>query len=166
MKRRNVMCVFYNKEVCDFKAYNKFMDILDDNKKSLKPLYYENVEGKVLMVFYRKNLKKLKKFICDVKTSELLKNLLNGKHHYCSKCGCGYMTYYPYTYRNNCSGTKISYECEVCQMYSDVAVRKIRDSAKKRGTKKTLLKVLKGKFFKDSDPEIYEEYTYEDELPF
>ena len=27
------MCVFYNKEVCDFKAYNKFMDILDDNKK-------------------------------------------------------------------------------------------------------------------------------------
>ena len=166
MKRKNVMCVFYNKEVCDFKAYNKFMDILDDNKKSLKPLYYENVEGKVLMVFYRKNLKKLKKFICDVKTSELLKNVLNGKHHYCSKCGCGYMTYYPYTYRNNCSGTKISYECEVCQMYSDVAVRKIRDSAKKRGTKKTLLKVLKGKFFKDSDPEIYEEYTYEDELPF
>ena len=45
MKRKKVMCVFYNKEVDDFKTYNKFMDILDDNKKRLKPLYYENVES-------------------------------------------------------------------------------------------------------------------------
>lgn len=118
------------------------------------------------MVFYRKNLKKLKNFICDVKLSELLKDVSNGKHNYCSKCGCGYMTYYPYTYRNNCECTGRSYECEVCQTYSDAAVREIRDSARKRGTKKTLLKVLNGKFFKDSDPELYEEYAYEDELPF
>ena len=40
VKRKKVMCVFYNKEVDDFKIYNKFMDILDENKKILKPLYY------------------------------------------------------------------------------------------------------------------------------
>ena len=166
VKRKKVMCVFYNKEVDDFKIYNKFMDILDENKKILKPLYYENNEGKVMMVFLKKKLNKFKDIIYDIKLSKLLNDVINGKHHYCSKCGCGYMTYYPYTYRNNCGCTGRSYECEACQMYSDVAVRKIRDSGRKRGTKKTLLKVLNGKFFKDSDSELYEEYTYEDELPF
>jgi len=49
-------------------------------------------------------------------------------------------------------------------MYSDKAVRKIRDYARKRGTKKTLLKVLNDKFFKDEDFQSNEENH--DDLPF
>ena len=164
MKRNEVMCVFYNKTVKDFKLYNKFMDILDDHRNLLKPLYYENDDGKVLMVFLKRHLKKFKEIICDVKISELLNDVLNDKHPYCSKCGCGYMTYHTYTYRDNCGCVGKSYECEVCQMYSDKAVRKIRDYARKRGTKKTLLKILNDKFFKDEDFQGDEE-NY-DELPF
>ena len=158
------MCVFYNKTVNDFKLYNKFMDIVYEHKNLLKPLYYENDDGKVLMVFLKRRLKKFKEIISDVKISELLNDVLNDKHPYCSKCGCGYMTYYTYTYRDNCGCVSRSYECEVCQMYSDKAVRKIRDYARKRGTKKTLLKVLNDKFFKDEDFQSNEE-NYDD-LPF
>jgi len=164
VKRNEVMCVFYNKTVNDFKLYNKFMVIVDEHKNLLKPLYYENDDGKVLMVFLKRRLKKFKEIISDVKISELLNDVLNDKHPYCSKCGCGYMTYYTYTYRDNCGCVSRSYECEVCKMYSDKAVRKIRDYARKRGTKKTLLKVLNDKFFKDEDFQSNEE-NYDD-LPF
>lgn len=165
MKRNEVMCVFYNKKVDDYKLYNKFMDILDDHRKLLKPLYYENDDGKVLMVFFKKRLKIFKEIISDVKISELLNDVLEGKHHYCSKCGCGYMTYHTYTYRDNCGCVSKSCECEVCQLYTDKAVRKIRDYARKKGTKKTLLKVLNGEFFKEEDYQTDEENSYED-LPF
>lgn len=164
MKRNEVMCVFYNKTVNDYKLYNKFMDTLDDRRDLLKPLYYENNDGKVLIVFWKRRLKKFKEIICDVKISELLNDILNDKHPYCSKCGCAYMTYHTYTYRDNCGCVSRSYECEVCQMYADKAVRKIRDCARKRGTKKTLLKVLNDKFFKDEDFQSAEE-NYDD-LPF
>jgi len=60
--------------------------------------------------------------------------------------------------------TTQSYECEVCQGYSDSAVRQIRDYARKRGTKKVLLKVLNGKFFK---PEYIDNgKDYDEDLPF
>ncbi len=68
------------------------------------------------------------------------------------------------TDENNIKLSK-SCECEVCQMYSDKAVRKIKDYARKRGTKKTLLKVLNNKFFKDEDFQSNEENHYDD-LPF
>lgn len=164
MKRNEVMCVFYNKTVNDHKTYQKFMDMLDDNKRMLKPLYYEDDDGKVLIFFMKRRLKKLQDIICDIKVSEILKQVLNGKQHYCSKCGCGYMTYHKYTYRDNCGCLSKSYECEVCQGYSDKAVRQIRDYARKYGTKKTLLKVLNDKFFK---PEKFNrDKECDEDLPF
>lgn len=82
MKRNEVMCFFYNKTENDHETYQKFMDMLDNNKKILKPLYYEDDEGKVLIVFRKRRLTKLQDIICDIKVSELLKEVLNGKHHY------------------------------------------------------------------------------------
>lgn len=164
MKRKEIMCVFYNKTVNDYKLYNKFMDILDNHRVLLKPLYYENDNGKVMIVFLKRRLKKFIEIIGDAKISELLNDILNDKHPYCSKCGCAYMTYHTYTYRDNCGCLGRSYECEVCQGYSDSAVRQIRDYARKRGTKKTLLKVLNDKFFKPED--FNNEEDYDADLPF
>ena len=68
---------FYNKTENDHETYQKFMDMLDNNKKILKPLYYEDDEGKVLIVFRKRRLTKLQDIICDIKVSELLKEVLN-----------------------------------------------------------------------------------------
>ena len=164
MKRNEVMCAFYNRKINGHDVYQEFMNIIDGNKKTLKPLYYEDDDGKVLIVLLKRRLKKLQDIICDAKVAEFLNELLSGKHPYCSKCGCGYMTYNTYTYRDNCGCLGRSYECEVCQGYSDSAVRQIRDYARKRGTKKTLLKVLNDKFFK---PEYFNnDEEYNADLPF
>ena len=42
-----------------------------------------------------------------------------------------------------------SFECEICQEYSDEFLCTIMDYSKKHGAKKTLLKLIKGKLFKN-----------------
>lgn len=164
MLRREVICAFYNQKVNDHKEYQNFMNTIVENKDKLKPLYYEDDDGKILIVFYKKRLKTVTNSFSG-ENADFLNGVINGNHGHCSKCGCGYLRYFRYTYRDNCGCLGKSYECEVCQGYSDKAVRKIRDYARKRGTKKALLKVLNGKFFKEEDFQNNEE-NYYDDLPF
>ena len=55
-----------------------------------------------------------------------------------------------------------SYECEVCQDFSDKAVHKISEHAMMYGTKKTIMKLLKDKSFRRE----LNGRAYDDELPY
>ena len=40
---------------------------------------------------------------------KFFEKVMSGKFRHCSKCGCGYMAYQEYTYRDNCGRTKHEY---------------------------------------------------------
>lgn len=113
------------------------MNIIVDNKKILKPLCFENKKGKVIIVLYKKRLKLVLKLALE-KNADFFKEIMNCKYRICSSCGYGYMTYYPYTYRDNCGCIGISYECEICKRYSDKSIYKIAEHARRHGTKKPI----------------------------
>ena len=161
MKKKEIICAFYDRKDTEPNEYNDFMRNLVNYKKKLKPLYYENDRGKILIVFYKKKLKSVKKFISD-RNVKFFDKVMSGKFRHCSKCGCGYMAYEEYTYRDNCGCVGRSYECPVCQCYSDRTVHKISEYAIKHGSKKTILKLLTDE---DFNKQIFED-PYADELPF
>ena len=164
MLKREVICAFYNPEIKNHNQYHSFMKVVVENKKKIRPIYFEDDEGKILLVFYKHRLKKLSKLF-PIGARNFYENIMNGKCRRCSKCGCEYLSYIQYIYRNNSGCVSKSCECEVCSGYSDQAVREIRDYARKRGTKKTLLKVLNDRFFKDEVPQNTKSCSDED-LPF
>ena len=161
MKKKEVICAFYNENDTERDEYVDFMDIVVKYKKIIQPLYFENDEGRILKVFYRKRLKSIRKFV-PKENNEFFKKVMDGKYRRCSRCGCGYLAYIEHTYRNNNGCVGSSYECAVCQEYSDRAVHKIRDYAIKHGSKKTILKLLTD----DAFNEKISEYPYDDELTF
>ena len=161
MKKKEIICAFYDRNDTERNEYNDFMRNIVNHKKKLKPLYYENIDGKILIVFYKKKLKSIKKFIVN-ENVEFFNSVMSGKYKHCSKCGCGYMAYQEYTYRDNCGCVGRSYECPVCQEYPDKAVHKISEYAIKHGSKKTIMKLLKD----DAFNERISEDPYADELPF
>ena len=133
------------------------MKCVVDNKKKLKPMYYEEDDAMKLIDFYKRRLKKISKLLSS-DAEEYNKNIMAGKIRHCSVCGCSYLSYVPYTYRDNCGCLGKKFECEICQSYSDDAVRAIRDIARKKGTKKTLMKLLYS--------DVFEKMSESDELPF
>ena len=157
MKKREILCAFYNPEIKEFKKYHSFMKFVVENKKKLKPIYFEDDDGKILIVFYRNRLKKISKLLSP-DAEEYYKTLMAGKIRHCSVCGCSYLSYVPYTYRDNCGCLGKKLECEICQTYSDGAVRAIRDIARIKGTKKTLMKLLYS--------DVFEKMSESDDLPF
>ena len=150
MRKNEIICAFYNPEVERFDKYHSFMKVVVDNQKKIAPLYFEEDDGKYLIVFYRRKLKKLIKLLQD-EALDFYDKIMTGKYRHCAQCGCGYLSYMPVTYRcgDGCDGK--SFECEVCQEYADYAVSVIKKHARKYGTKDTLLKVLNGEFFKEDD---------------
>ena len=60
MKKKEIICAFYYRNDTERNEYNDFMRNLANHKKKLKPLYYENIDGKILIVFYKKKLKSIK----------------------------------------------------------------------------------------------------------
>jgi len=159
MRKNEIICAFYNPDVEHFEQYHSFMKVVVENKEKIKPLYFEDNEGMILIVFYRHRLKRILKLLSDA-DMDFYENIMAGKCRRCCKCECSYLSYIPYTYRDNCGCSVRSYECEVCQAYSDNAVRQIRDYARKHGAKKTLLKVLNDEFIKDESLDL------DEELPF
>ena len=157
MIKREIICAFYNPEIKGYKKYHSFMKCVVDNKKKLKPIYFEDDNGMILIVFYKRRLKKISKLL-SLDAEEYYKKIMAGKIRHCSVCGCSYLSYVPYTYRDNCGCLGKKFECEICQSYSDDAVRAIRDIARKKGTKKTLMKLL--------NSDVFEKLSETDELPF
>ena len=96
--------------------------------------------------FYK--LKRISKYFLE-NSVKLYEKIISGKYRHCACCGCGYLSYIPYTYRNNGGCVGKSFECEICQEYSDEFLCTIMDYSKKHGAKKTLLKLIKGKLFKN-----------------
>lgn len=58
-----------------------------------------------------------------------LDSLLSGKVYIskCCYCGCHYITYFPYTYRDNCGCIGRSYECLSCRSLSNKTLSDIID---------------------------------------
>ena len=65
MRKNEIICAFYNPEVERFDKYHSFMKVVVENQKRIAPLYFENNDGKYLIVFYRRKLKKLIKLLQD-----------------------------------------------------------------------------------------------------
>ena len=150
MRKNEIICAFYNPEVERFDKYHSFMKVVVENQKKITPLYFEEDDGKYLIVFYRRKLKKLIKLLQD-EALDFYDKIMTGKYRHCAQCGCGYLSYMPVTYRRGDGCVGKSFECEVCQEYADYAVPVIKKHARKYGTKDTLLKVLNGEFFKEDD---------------
>ena len=52
MKKKEIICAFYYRNDTERNEYNDFMRNIVNHKKKLKPLYYENIDGKILIVFF------------------------------------------------------------------------------------------------------------------
>ena len=113
-------------------------------------MYFENDDGKYLIVFYRRKLKKLIKLLQD-EALDFYEKIMSGKYRHCAQCGCGYLSYIPVTYRRGDGCVGKSFECEVCQEYADEVISSVKNYARKHGTKDTLLKLLNNEFFKEDD---------------
>ena len=148
MRNKEVICAFYNPNLKHFDEYHKFMSVVAENIRKVKPIYYENEDGIILIIFYRHKLKRISKYFLE-NSVKLYEKIISGKYRHCACCGCGYLSYIPYTYRNNGGCVGKSFECEICQEYSDEFLCTIMDYSKKHGAKKTLLKLIKGKLFKN-----------------
>ncbi len=150
MRKNEIICAFYNPKVERFDKYHSFMKVVVENQKKIAPLYFENDDGKFLIVFYRRKLKKLIKLLQD-EALDFYEKIMSGKYRHCAQCGCGYLSYMPVTYRRGDGCVGKSFECEVCQEYADYAIPAVSRYAKKHGTKDTLLKLLNNEFFKEDD---------------
>lgn len=148
MRNKEVICAFYNPNLKHFDEYHKFMSVIVENIRKVKPIYYENEDGITLIIFYRHKLKRISKYFLE-NYVKLYEKIISGKYRHCTCCGCGYLSYIPYTYRNNGGCVGKSFECEICQEYSGEFLCTIMDYSKKHGAKKTLLKLIKGKLFKN-----------------
>ena len=167
MKRNNinkheVICAFYDSTDETKTEHHDFMNILVKHRWRLRPLYFKNNYGHILIVFYKKRLKSIRKFVPE-ENIDFFDGMLNGEYRHCSRCGCGYLTYCKYIYRNNNGCVGRSYECEVCQDFSDKAVHKISEHAMMYGSKKTIMKLLKDKSFRR---ELNGPADDDDELPY
>ena len=161
MRKREVVCAFYIPDSKKFDKYNKFMKVIVENKKKIKPIYYEEEESQILIVFYKDRLSKIGKELSG-DALDMYKEI-GGKYRHCAVCRCGYLSYIPYTYRDNCGLVGRSYECEVCKSLSDREVSYVTEYMKKHGSKKTLIRILNGKIFKHY---IIPDDPIDDELPF
>ena len=150
MRKKEIICAFYNPEVERFDKYHSFMKVVVENKKKIAPLYFEEDRGTYLNVVYRRKFKKLLKLFKD-EALDFYDKIMSGKYRHCSQCGCGYLSYIPVTYRSNSGCVGKSFECEVCQEYADHAIPAVSRHARRYGTKDTLLKLLNEEFFKEDD---------------
>ena len=146
MRKRDIICAFYIPDSKKPYRYNEFMKVIVENKRKLKPIYFEEDDGQIVIVFYEDRLKKI-----------------DGKYRHCSVCGCAYLSYIPYQYRKNNGIVGRSYECEICGSISDSTINYVKEYAKKHGSKKTITGLLKGTVFKHykAAPE-----PFDDDLPF
>ncbi|MCR4719345.1 MAG: hypothetical protein K5768_06925 [Firmicutes bacterium] len=161
MRKRDIICAFYIPDSKKFDKYNKFMKVIVENKRKLKPIYFEEDDGQIVIVFYEDRLKKIEKYLSG-NALEMYKKI-DGKYRHCSVCGCAYLSYIPYQYRKNNGIVGRSYECEICGSISDSTINYVKKYAKKHGSKKTITGLLKGTVFKHykADPELFD-----DDLPF
>lgn len=162
MKKREIICAFYVPDLEKHEKYNRLMKVIVENKKKIKPIYYENKEGRILMVFYKDRLSKIEKELSG--NSLDMYREIGGKYRHCSVCRCGYFSYFPYTYRNNCGIVGRSYECEVCQPLSNGAANYVKEYVEKHGSKKAIISILKGRIFKNCNKKQRE--AIDNELPF
>ena len=120
MRKNEIICAFYNPEVERFDKYHSFMKVVVENQKRIAPLYFENDDGKYLIVFYRRKLKKLIKLLQD-EALDFYEKIMSGKYRHCAQCGCGYLSYMPVTYRRGDG-------CLACNPYGTwLAVRRRRN---------------------------------------
>lgn len=141
------ICVFYSHSDNQETDYNKALKIIFDNKDNLKPLYYEKEADYEFMVFYSTRLlSHIEPHSNDDLIRDILHDMANGLVYKCSRCGCGIVGTPFYTYRNNNGCIGRNYECHVCREYDNRTAYNISKYHEKHGSKKTIMKVLKGEF--------------------
>lgn len=162
MRKREIICAFYVPDLAKYEKYNSFMKVIVENKKKIKPIYYEDKEGQILIIFYKDRLSKIEKEMSGDALD--MHREIDGKCRQCDVCRCGYLSYMPYTYRNNCGVVGRSYECEVCQQLSNGAANYVKEFVEKHGSRKAIIGILKGRIFKNCNTRQRE--AIDNELPF
>lgn len=92
---RKIICAFYNPAVKNFDGYNSLMSVIVENRKKIRPIYFEEVDGQFLIVFYEDRLKKIEKY----PSGEALKQYekIDEKYRQCAVCQCKYLSYHIHT---------------------------------------------------------------------
>ena len=116
-----------------------------NNREKLKKAIMECDVNKHNFAYITIDLSKLsKRLIKKFRLNLLLDGTFPLKH--CFYCGCYYITYHLYTYRDNCGCTGRSYECISCRNLSNKTVCEIHNISQKlgaRNAKEYQLKILR-----------------------
>lgn len=105
-----------------------------NNRKKLKKAIMECDVNKHDFAYITIDLSKLsKRLIKKYRLNLLTDGTFPLKH--CCYCGCYYITYYLYTYRDNCGCIGRTYECISCRNLSNQTAGEIQSISKKMGVK-------------------------------
>lgn len=105
-----------------------------NNRKKLKKAIMECDVNKHDFAYITIDFGKLpKRLIKKYRLNLLIDGTFPLKH--CCFCGCYYITYYLYTYRDNCGCIGKSYECISCRNLSNQTAGEIQSISKKMGVK-------------------------------
>lgn len=141
-KEKNVT-LFYAKDENreDVYGFEEFFEVIKNNRDKIKPLYYEGFNNIQYVIVTKKSIRKNKELFSE-KCKEITGRIVEDRCFRCSGCGCNYLMYMPYTYRDvgGCVGK--SSECSLCRDLSTPHRCEIREYSRKYGTLKTLMKLL------------------------
>ena len=105
-----------------------------NNRKKLQKAIMECDVNKHDFAYITIDFSKLsKRLIKKYRLNLLIDGTFPLKH--CCFCGCYYITYYLYTYRDNCGCIGKSYECISCRNLSNQTAGEIQSISKKMGVK-------------------------------
>lgn len=141
-KEKNVT-LFYakNENREDVYGFEEFFDVVKKHRDKIKPLYYEAFNKIQYVIVTKQSIRKNIELFPE-KCNEITSRIVEDKCFQCSGCGCNYLMYMPYTYRevDGCVGR--SNECSLCRDLSTPYRNEIREYSQKHGTLKTLMKLL------------------------
>ena len=139
-----IVCAFYTRGAVYENEIYPFVEKLEKHREELSPIYYEDDNGNVLILFYRKNLKKLKKcFRKDKAALQKIKEIFSDKLHTCWACGCDILSTMPYSYRDIDEGVILKRpECSLCNGITDESILKVSDFYMEAGSEKTVLSIV------------------------
>lgn len=141
-KEKNVT-LFYAKDENreDVYGFEEFFEVIKNNRDKIKPLYYEGFNNIQYVIVTKKSIRKNIELFPE-KCKEITSRIIEDRCFHCSGCGCDYLKYMPYTYRDvdGCVGK--SSECSLCRNLSTPYRNEIWEYSQRHGSLRALMRLL------------------------
>ena len=142
IKGKNVT-LFYAKDTDreDVYGFEEFFDVVKEHRDKIKPLYYEAFNEIQYVIVTKKSIRKNIELFPE-KCKEITSGIIEDRCFHCSGCGCDYLKYMPYTYRDvdGCVGKRS--ECSLCRNLSTSYRNEIWEYSQRHGSLKALMRLL------------------------